>query len=108
MHPNIHLIPPRTPVQSSPVPAIPRRTPGKDRPNSHEQIENRRDRHVFLLVDGVRSIDEIAAILGLSAVEVALSLLRLFERGYIEMVSHGRLDGQSKFIISTIPGNCSC
>jgi transposase-like protein len=51
-----------------------------------EQLDYRRERQVYLLTDGKRSIAQIASLLGISPVEVAHMTKRLFELGYVEYI----------------------
>ena len=58
----------------------------KVHPAAIEQLDYRRERQVYLLTDGKRSIAQIASLLGVSAVEVAQATKRLLELGYVESV----------------------
>jgi len=53
-----------------------------------EQLDYRRERQVYLLTDGKRSIAQIAFLLGISPVEVAHMARLLVERGYVEYIPH--------------------
>lgn len=64
-----------------------RRLRAKVHPTYIEQLDYRRERQVYLLTDGKRSIAQIASLLGLPPVEVAQIMKRLFEMEYVEYVS---------------------
>jgi hypothetical protein len=46
----------------------------------------RRDRAVLILLDGKRTIGEVARLVHRSELEVARTLVRLLERGYVEFL----------------------
>ena len=62
-----------------------RRIPEKVHPAAIDQLDYRRERQVFLLTDGKRSIAQIAGLLRIPPVEVAQAAKILLERGYIEL-----------------------
>lgn len=80
----IRLVSPLADEQHVTGQTVLRKVPGKALPFIHEWITYRRDRQVYLLTDGKRSIVEIARLLHLDAAEVAYSIRRLIEGGYIE------------------------
>jgi hypothetical protein len=61
-----------------------RRVLGKVHPAAIEQLDERRERQVFFLTDGKRSIAQIARLLGMRPVDVAQIMKRLLETGYVE------------------------
>ena len=63
-----------------------RRIPAKVSTENIEQLDYLRERQVYLLTDGKRSIAQIAFLLGISPVEVAHMARLLVERGYIEFI----------------------
>ena len=63
-----------------------RRVLAKVHPTAIEQMDYRRERRVYLLTDGKRSMAQIASLLGISGVEVAQAMKWLLELGYVEYV----------------------
>ena len=61
-----------------------RRVLEKVHPAAIDRLDYRRERQVFLLTDGKRSIAQIASLLGMQAVDVAQMMRRLLEMGYVE------------------------
>jgi hypothetical protein len=62
-----------------------RRVLEKVHPVAIDELDYRRERQVFLLTDGKRSIAQIAGLLRIPPVEVAQMTKMLLERGYIEL-----------------------
>lgn len=63
-----------------------RRVPALVNPTSIEQLDYRRERQVYLLTNGTRTIGQIARLLGVAPVEVAGMMKHLFEQGYVDYV----------------------
>ena len=55
-------------------------------PAAIEQLDYRRERQVYLLTNGTRTIGQIARLLGMPPVEVAHLMKRLLEQGYVDVV----------------------
>ena len=53
-------------------------------PAALDQLDDRRERQVFLLTDGKRSIAQIASLLRIPQLEVAQLMNLLLARGYVE------------------------
>jgi DNA-binding MarR family transcriptional regulator len=53
---------------------------------SIEQLDYRRERQVYLLTNGKRTIVQIASLLAIQPVEVAHMMKRLLEQEYVEFV----------------------
>ncbi len=51
-----------------------------------DQLDYRRERQVYLLTNGERTIGQIATLLGLTSIEVAHMMKHLLERAYVEFV----------------------
>ena len=66
--------------------AVFRRVLTRVHPSSFDQLDERRERQVYLLTNGTRSLGRIASLLGISPVEVAYWMKQLLERGYVEYV----------------------
>ncbi len=49
-----------------------------------EQLDYRRERQVYLLTNGKRTIGQIAGLLGIRPIEVAHMMKRLLEQEYVE------------------------
>ncbi len=64
-----------------------RRVLARVNPASIEQLDYRRERQVYLLTNGTRTIGQIAGLLGIAPVEVARMMKRLIEQEYVEFVS---------------------
>lgn len=62
------------------------RVPALVTPAAIEQLDYRRERQVYLLTNGTRTIGQIARLLGVKPVEVAGMMKHLFERGYVDFV----------------------
>ncbi len=56
---------------------------------SIEQLDYRRERQVYLLTNGKRTIGQIAGLLAIQPVEVAHMMKRLLEQEYVEFVPPG-------------------
>ena len=52
-----------------------------------EQLDYRRERQVYLLTNGQRSIGQIASLLGMHPVDVAHMMSQLLVMGYVELLS---------------------
>ncbi len=63
-----------------------RRILARVNPVSIEQLDYRRERQVYLLTNGTRTIGQIAGLLGVAPVEVACIMKRLVEQEYVEFV----------------------
>ena len=63
-----------------------RRVLSRVNPASIEQLDYRRERQVYLLTNGTRTIGQIAHLLALPPVEVAHLMKRLLEQEYVEAV----------------------
>ena len=63
-----------------------RRIPALVTPAAIEQLDYRRERQVYLLTNGTRTIGQIARLLGIVPVEVAGMMKHLFEQGYVDFV----------------------
>ena len=61
---------------------------------SIEQLDYRRERQVYLLTNGKRTIVQIASLLAIQPVEVAHIMKRLLEQGYVEFVPFDEDDRQ--------------
>ena len=55
-------------------------------PDAIEQLDYGRERQVYLLTNGQRTIDEIARLLGMHPVDVARMVQQLLAKGYIELL----------------------
>ena len=64
-----------------------RRILARVNPTSIDQLDYRRERQVYLLTNGTRTIGQIASLLAIQPVEVAHMMKRLLEQGYVEYVS---------------------
>jgi Iron dependent repressor, N-terminal DNA binding domain len=62
------------------------RLPEKVHPAAIDQLDERRERQVYLLTNGQRTIGQIAGLLGMHPVDVAHMMKRLLEQGYVEYV----------------------
>lgn len=51
-----------------------------------EQLDYRRERQVYLLTNGQRTIGQIASLLVIPPVDVAQMMKQLLERGYVELL----------------------
>jgi len=51
-----------------------------------EQLDYRRERQVYLLTNGQRTIGQIASLLGMHPVDVAYMMKQLLEMGYVELL----------------------
>ena len=63
-----------------------RRVLARVNPASIEQLDYRRERQVYLLTNGKRTIGQIGGLLGMTSIEVARMMKRLVEQGYVEFV----------------------
>lgn len=63
-----------------------RRIAAKVHSLSIDQLDFRRERQVYLLTNGKRTIGQIASLLGMTPIEVARMMKRLFEQEYVEFV----------------------
>lgn len=63
-----------------------RRLAAKVHPFYIDQLDYRRERQVYLLTNGERTIGQIATLLGLTSSEVAHMMQHLLERAYVEFV----------------------
>ena len=63
-----------------------RRILAKVHPTNIEQLDYRRERQVYLLTNGKRTIGQIASLLSMPPVEVAQMMKRLLEMGYVELL----------------------
>ena len=61
-----------------------RRVLARVNPASIDQLDYRRERQVYLLTNGTRTIGQIASLLAMQPVEVAYMMKRLLEQGYVE------------------------
>ena len=64
-----------------------RRVLAKVHPDAIEQLDYPRERQVYLLTDGKRTIAQIASLLSMHPVDVAFIMKRLLEMEYVERVS---------------------
>ena len=55
-------------------------------PASIEQLDYRRERQVYLLTNGTRTILQIARLLAMPSIDVAYLMKRLMDQGYVEIV----------------------
>jgi len=51
-----------------------------------EQLDYRRERQVYLLTNGQRTIGQIASLLGIHPVDIAHMMKQLLEKGYVELL----------------------
>lgn len=51
-----------------------------------EQLDYRRERQVYLLTNGQRTIGQIASLLGMHPVDVAYMMKQLLAMGYVELL----------------------
>lgn len=58
----------------------------KVHPDAIEQMDYRRERQVYLLTNGQRSIGHIASLLGIQPIDVAHMMMRLLAMGYVELL----------------------
>jgi DNA-binding MarR family transcriptional regulator len=63
-----------------------RRVLARVNPASIEQLDYRRERQVYLLTNGKRTIGQISGLLGITSSEVARMMKRMVEQGYVEFV----------------------
>ena len=63
-----------------------RRVANKVHPAAIERLDYRRERQVFFLADGKRSIGQIASLLGMHPVDVASMMKQLLALGYVELL----------------------
>lgn len=63
-----------------------RRVPALVNPDSIELLDHRRERQVYLLTNGTRTILQIARLLAMSSIDVAYLMKRLVEQEYVEIV----------------------
>jgi hypothetical protein len=70
-----------------------RRLPTLVTPAAIEQLDYRRERQVYLLTNGTRTIGQIARLLGMTPVEVAGMMKRLFEQGYVDYAPFDESEG---------------
>ncbi len=56
----------------------------KVHPDAIEQLDYRRERQVYLLTNGQRTIRQIASLLGIHPIDVAHMMKQLLEKGYVE------------------------
>ncbi len=63
-----------------------RRILARVNPASIDQLDYRRERQIYLLTNGTRTIGNIASLLAMQPVEVAHMMKRLLEQGYVEYV----------------------
>jgi hypothetical protein len=58
----------------------------KVHPNAIEQLDYRRERQVYLLTNGQRTISQIASLLDIHPIDVAHMMKQLFDKGYVELL----------------------
>jgi hypothetical protein len=63
-----------------------RRILAKVNPASIDQLDYRRERQVYLLTNGTRTIAQIASLLAIPPLDVAYMMKRLLEQEYVEYV----------------------
>ncbi len=63
-----------------------RRILEKVHPTNIEQLDYRRERQVYLLTDGKRTIGQIASLLSMPPLDVTQMMKRLLEMGYVEYI----------------------
>jgi hypothetical protein len=63
-----------------------RRLPEKVHPDSIEQLDYLRERQVYLLTNGQRTIGQIASLLRMPPVDVAHMMKQLLAKGYVELL----------------------
>ena len=63
-----------------------RRLPEKVHTEAIEQLDYRRERQVYLLTNGQRTIGQIASLLGIYPIDVARLMKQLLEKGYVELL----------------------
>jgi DNA-binding MarR family transcriptional regulator len=62
------------------------RLPDKVHSEAIEQLDYRRERQVYLLTNGQRTIGQIARLLGMHPVDVAQMMKQLLAMGYVELL----------------------
>lgn len=62
------------------------RLPDKVHTEAIEQLDYLRERQVYLLTNGQRTIGQIASLLGMPPVDVAQMMKQLLEMGYVELL----------------------
>jgi FMN phosphatase YigB (HAD superfamily) len=63
-----------------------RRIPTPVNPAAIELLDHRRERQVYLLTNGTRTILQIARLLAMPSIDVAYLMKRLVDQGYVEAV----------------------
>ena len=63
-----------------------RRLPEKVHPDAIEQLDYLRERQVYLLTNGQRTIGQIASLLRMPSVDIALMMKQLLAKGYVELL----------------------
>ena len=58
----------------------------KVHPDAIEQLDYRRERQMYLLTNGQRTIGQIASLLGIYPIDVARLMKQLLEKGYVERI----------------------
>jgi DNA-binding MarR family transcriptional regulator len=58
----------------------------KVHPDAIEQLDYRRERQVYLLTNGQRTIGQIASLLDIHPINVAHMMKQLLEKGYVELL----------------------
>jgi len=58
----------------------------KVHPDAIEQLDYRRERQVYLLTNGQRTISEIASLLDIHPIDVAHMMKQLLEKDYVELL----------------------
>jgi DNA-binding MarR family transcriptional regulator len=58
----------------------------KVHPAAIEQLDYRRERQVYLLTNGQRTISQIASLLDIHPIDVAHMMKQLLEKGYVELL----------------------
>lgn len=63
-----------------------RRIPTLVNPASIELLDHRRERQVYLVTNGTRTILQIARLLAMPSIDVAYLMKQLMDQGYVEIV----------------------
>ena len=58
----------------------------KVHPDAIEQLDYRRERQVYLLTNGQRTISQITSLLGIHPIDVAHIMKQLLEKGYVALL----------------------
>ena len=86
MQNNYSIIPPTTHKEHIAETTRFRRLLAKVHPDTIEQLDYRRERQVYLLTNGQRTIGQIASLLGIHPIDVAHMMKQLLEKGYVELL----------------------